>query len=1264
MLRKVLCFFIVALISFVFSCEIFATEVWDDGGADHLWTTSANWSGNTVPNASDTVLIYDLDAGKEGPVIDHTMSGLQALDLRFTISEGETVTMTMTGGDLTLVNQCWMIAGTDTGTAVLNMTGGNLNIGTELRMGLINGKAVINLNGGTITASSIYLRANSFIDIRETGKLVILNNSEYYLNAHMYSGSITAYGGAGTVIINYNSGTNKTTVTAVEPSKAYDPVPFDTETDLSTDAILQWDSQDGADSYDVYFGTDKIDVENANNTSDEFIRNQNTMNISRSISHPSGLLEKNKTYYWRIDVIDGGNTTKGDVWSFTTDTVVTADASVPNPLIFEMKDCGVLKYNGEYYLIGTESEGDMRVSENLINWGPRIHVFTMNNSWATGQGVDPNDTHANDLKYINGVFHMYFQVSDFDLDIHQIGHAITTGSPLNAYTEPVTSTWFDGVIDPQIFIDDDGSYYFYKCDVGNYVRVHGQTMADPWTLTGSSSLLISAIAGTWDYRDYEINEGQFVIKYREKYYMLYNPNTSSYAYNNFALGCVESSGPMSFSNNDKYPEPVILARVSRGGHKITHFGQPTVLRGPNGFEWWMIYYAEYDGSRKCIAADRLLFFDRELFVAGPSSTLPEFTATTYMPPPAPATLGDLFNEGSSLGAHWNILSGTWDVSDGQARQTQTTGSDNKVLIISKEAKNYLVEVNVKLTDLYPPGEKAGITAYYNDPNNQIVVAIDQKNGNWFYNKIEDGNSTVTAYSLAGDFDYNVYHNIRVTKNNADFYVWIDELPAPGNPSISTGFDQAGLPGLYTQNAKANFDGFIYTIGWDECDEQITGWGSSFDGHNPTGSWSLSGAGISATNSGTVNRIYKGDMLSEYEFMAQVSRNSEIPADSEPHNMGIYPIFIDGDNWMIATIDLVNNRLKVYGERNGIDTENYNVSVEAAESYNLRVIKRSNAVRIFVDGELKVTVPMNWPASQVGLRAENIEAVYNGITHFALGSQYGSVAAEDEFMGDNFNDSIISSKWQHVSVHNSDITKQEHSILPDIVVHENFGRLQFSECEKGPDDSPWYGHGLKYNEYVYGNSISEIDFDSLEAYSDSSSVARSAIGLRIQKDSENWFEIRQTDDDDGDRLQAVAANNGVVTTSSLVYSITSGNLKIKFNNSNGLVEYFLNDSRQGFANVSGMKDSRYYVYITAYTSNTNNRILCNVDNFKINSGVIDLNNDWKVNFIDFAEFAQQWSNNSCDDNNQWCQGGDIDQSGEVDIEDLSVFAIHWLWDGLE
>lgn len=53
----------------------------------------------------------------------------------------------------------------------------------------------------------------------------------------------------------------------------------------------------------------------------------------------------------------------------------------------------------------------------------------------------------------------------------------------------------------------------------------------------------------------------------------------------------------------------------------------------------------------------------------------------------------------------------------------------------------------------------------------------------------------------------------------------------------------------------------------------------------------------------------------------------------------------------------------------------------------------------------------------------------------------------------------------------------------------------------------------------------------------------------------------------------------------------------------------------------------------------------------------------VNFIDFVWFANNWRHNDCREWNYFCDGADLDGSGEVEFRDLALFAAHWL-EGLE
>ena len=92
------------------------------------------------------------------------------------------------------------------------------------------------------------------------------------------------------------------------PAKtAYDPNPADGAQFIAVNATLSWTAGFGAKLHTVYFG-DNLDT--VSNAAGGLPQTETT--------YTSGPLEKDKTYYWRIDEFDGITTHKGNVWSFST----------------------------------------------------------------------------------------------------------------------------------------------------------------------------------------------------------------------------------------------------------------------------------------------------------------------------------------------------------------------------------------------------------------------------------------------------------------------------------------------------------------------------------------------------------------------------------------------------------------------------------------------------------------------------------------------------------------------------------------------------------------------------------------------------------------------------------------------------------------------------------------------------------------------------------------------------------------------------------
>ncbi len=55
---------------------------------------------------------------------------------------------------------------------------------------------------------------------------------------------------------------------------------------------------------------------------------------------------------------------------------------------------------------------------------------------------------------------------------------------------------------------------------------------------------------------------------------------------------------------------------------------------------------------------------------------------------------------------------------------------------------------------------------------------------------------------------------------------------------------------------------------------------------------------------------------------------------------------------------------------------------------------------------------------------------------------------------------------------------------------------------------------------------------------------------------------------------------------------------------------------------------------------------------------DFNNDTEVDFADFSMLGSYWQDNNCSEPD-WCDGTDLDTTGNVDSNDLMLFADYWL-----
>lgn len=747
--------------------------------------------------------------------------------------------------------------------------------------------------------------------------------------------------------------------------------------------------------------------------------------------------------------------------------------NINNPVLPGVADAGVLKYNGEYYIGGVFTNGGFYVSPDLKTWQGPVPAFSMNNAWTAGPSADNSQIHANDLNYINGLFHLYWSVNYWGKDrnaIH-IGHA-TSSRVLGPYTEPVKDRWVDNRIDPELFVDEDGQMYLYmvKFTDGNTIWV--QPMKDPATPQGQPLYLFASLPNTWETADNRVAEGPWVIRYRGRYYMMYNANHTSTSWGNYMLGVAEAASPLAFNHGNKYPYPVVKSNQAdledtyvdllkyggskpgmfhytleqppaawvspefgaadwqqgRGGfgssvvknsttraigtswtmpaiwlrrsfvvdkkavgnlvlrihhdgdtkvylngqaiyekegrnHTTWNFdaaaarllkegentlavhsrqgartgyldvslfdlkeatgddilfspGQPNIVQGPNGFEWWLVYMANKNSDRRGQYINRVHFFDKRLYVDGVTAS----HTPGYHPYPARPTFSDLF-QGSgteALNSKWSLKGGNWLVKDKEL--VQTGPAPAQALVKSTPARYYLFETGVKLIDT--TSAKAGIIAWWKDDDNWLTVSLQQQSCS--YTLKQGGRLRTASAPLPRDFIYGAYHKLTVYKNGPTFSVRLDDRPL--FPAIAGGGDDKGLPGLFTEGGGAAFDGTLYTIGWDEYDEGIRGW-EERDAHSTAATgWIPSAEGLGASPGAGERSVFKGDPLPAYEFSAQVRM------DSLQGRAGIYPVYIDRDNYLQALFEPRSRRLLLSGKVKGKEMSPQAIPMERPQDY--------------------------------------------------------------------------------------------------------------------------------------------------------------------------------------------------------------------------------------------------------------------------------------------------------------------------------------------
>ncbi|MFW6006841.1 MAG: glycoside hydrolase family 43 protein [Halanaerobiales bacterium] len=312
----------------------------------------------------------------------------------------------------------------------------------------------------------------------------------------------------------------------------------------------------------------------------------------------------------------------------TGDEMIMAEKTYTNPVgnITNIGDPYILKHDDTYYLYATSApDFGFKVwqSEDLIKWDFKGYAL---NSNSEENGWGNNDFWAPEVIYYENKFYMTYSARDDDGHL-KISLAVSE-DPLGPFIN-LKAPLFDrgqSFIDGHIFVDSDGTpYLFYNKDCSENIiegkhisQIYVQEMREDLTELKGEPVLAVEPSQEWEGagEEWQWNEGSYVIKNNEKYYLMYSANY--FGSSDYAIGYATADDPM--GPWEKHEDnPVLEKDLDKG---VSGPGHNSVTTSPDGEELFIVYHThtfpEDPGGNRTLNIDRMYFEEGELKVKGPT----------------------------------------------------------------------------------------------------------------------------------------------------------------------------------------------------------------------------------------------------------------------------------------------------------------------------------------------------------------------------------------------------------------------------------------------------------------------------------------------------------------------------------------------------------------------------------------------------------------------------------------------------------------------
>jgi GH43 family beta-xylosidase len=628
----------------------------------------------------------------------------------------------------------------------------------------------------------------------------------------------------------------------------------------------------------------------------------------------------------------------------------------------------VLKFRGLYYAFCTGIWHDGRAfgvlrSPDLVHWTE------------VGGAMERPDSDAPyywapEVTYFNGKFYLYYSVGNETL--MELRVAVSDRPDGGFIDSGRRLTGEDFAIDAHLFFDSNGEkYLFYATDFLEHTHIGTGTvvdrMIDFFTLEGRPRPVTRA---RYDWQVYDPQrkekggvrwhtvEGPFVLKRKGVYYQMFSGgNWQNPTYGvSFAVtdDLAKDEEWLQFSDGLKV---LPILRTLEG--KVVGPGHNSVVRGPNNRELFCVYH-------RWTEAGRVLAIDRMDFAGGARMFIRGATVTPQLAPFAPKVL-DHFDEFSEK--IWETLAGRWETLDGQM---VSDVSERAELACRERAESFLLETSLRLFEDAAGRFGVGLR----DAGGLILRLYFEPAGKRFAAVWTDGGAEKAEFiPLAEDFDFSVFHLLRVEADHRALKISLDERETFFKTNLPRSIQQFSF---IAENCRAAFSGAALTLGFEDLfetgDLEARGW-RKISGRDDEPLFEPFGADLKVNGRGPEETVFVKKVPGrDYEFAV----NFRLPEFSgENARFGFYPVFDENEDAPFVSLERAGRKWALK-----IETRERSESFELNENFSpdrfhqLRFLKIGGRLAVGLETDELAGIDVPETGSAVAFAVRGAAAVFD------------------------------------------------------------------------------------------------------------------------------------------------------------------------------------------------------------------------------------------------------------------------------------------------